>query len=144
MEVTHKQASLMLALMWAELIDRDQKVSEETIMLLGLHFAPYFSAKREEDNLVRYSLQVIHEPGKPTTEVYALSTPPDESNRHLRLDLNSSSVRGFIGVARQLLLDELKKEFPVLEVKTSFAYEAKKLIDDQQETPDEDHPQRPS
>ena len=139
--VTHRQASIMLTLIWVDLIEqRDQKLSEETIKMLGLHFAPHFTASREPDDKVRYILHMPADPERSTVDqVYAISEPPDESNKHLRLDMNSPAVRGFMETARNILLRELREEFPLMVPESSFAYIANRLITSE-EPDDEDHP----
>lgn len=143
-DVTHRQMAAMLTLIWTDLtLSREQKLTPETITMLGAHFAPDFHAHREPDDTIRYGLDMPHDPERSTVDtIWAMVTPPDIGNKHLRLDVNSTTVREFLETARGLLLKEIAAEFPVVApkyIESSFAYEAQQLIV-HKETDDEDHP----
>lgn len=144
MEVTHRQASMMLLAIWLDLtIDRG-KVSDETVRLLGLHFGPHFSTVKIDDYGIKYRLQAVHEPGGKCDEIQIALGDPKRVHPvrqgDQRLDVNRPMVRAFLDQARAIIGDALDQEFPKGEVKTSFAYEAFRLINLQEGTTDEDHP----
>lgn len=128
----HERA--ILAAIWLDLV-LDRSISEETNGLLASHFAPQFSAvvkgingpRLDSPRRIAYALQVT-----PSSQI-AMEVEADASGKHLRLDMNSKPVRAFLDEARTILLNYLHRAFPKGEVKSSFAYEAKRLIDKQQQ-----------
>lgn len=146
MEVTHRQTSIMLLAVWLDLtIDRGQ-LSEDTIRMMGRHFAPHFHAEKIDDFGILYQLQAIHEPGGKTDEIKIALGDPKRVNKvrqgDQRLDVNRPMVRAFLDQARAIIADALDQEFPKGEVKTSFAYQAARLINLQEGTTNEDSPPR--
>lgn len=137
--VTYRQASMMLTLIWLELLDRKGQLSEQTITLLGLHFAPHFSAQRTEVGDIEYKLEAITEVGAADTILVHQVIPAPAGNKHLRLNMNLKPIQTFVREAHEAVRRAIEADFPVLrpeQVKTSFAYEADRLI---REQTNEDH-----
>lgn len=129
----HERA--MLAAVWLDLVIH-REITEETNMMLSSHFAPQFSATvrgisgstSKSPRRIDYALQVT-----PASQIAMVVEMEDRSGKHLRLDVNSKPVRAFLDEARTILLNYLHRAFPKGEVKSSFAYEAHRLITEQED-----------
>lgn len=113
----------MIILIWIDLV-LHRSLGEETLSMMR-NFSPSFmSVSEKEFTIIHYKLQVDED----TSLEARVPWPEDKSNKHMRLDATSPTVNAFLMECRGFLLELLQKEFPAGEVKTSFAYEADKLI----------------
>lgn len=127
-----KSARAMLAVLWVDLVLHRQ-ITEESFKMLMQNFKPEFTAEVENTDpqggrTIGYKLQV-----DPKSQIYTRVAIPalDKSNKHLRLDVTSDTVEFFLKQCNEILMGYLHREFPAGEVKSSFAYQANKLIREQ-------------
>lgn len=137
----------MLTAIWLDLTINRGQLSDETVRMIGLHFAPTYRTEKLTDYSIKYQLQAVRETGSDVADeiMIVLGDPKGQNKvrtRDQRLDVNQPMVRAFLDQARAILADALDQEFPKGEVKTSFAYEAHRLINLQEGTDHEDHPPR--